>query len=70
MSGTRWTVGILGIWVALTAFLGLGLTANFWSDLIVGVAVAIAAFSIGVGRNRHCASGFPAAAGRVAKACA
>jgi hypothetical protein len=70
-------VGLLGLWLAIAAFIpglrdGAGL---LWNNLIVGIAVAIAAFSIGVeskweGRNRRCAAGFPAAAGRVANACA
>lgn len=40
MSGKRWTVGLLGLWIALAAFLGMGPQANLWNDLIAGIIIA------------------------------
>lgn len=40
MSGTRWTTVILGLWILLTAFLGLGHQGFLWSDLLTGLVVA------------------------------
>lgn len=44
MSGSRWTVGLLGLWIAVAAFIGLGSQANLWNNLVVGLTVALAAF--------------------------
>lgn len=41
-----WIVGILGLWTALTAFLGFGPLGFAWSNWIVGVICAISAFSM------------------------
>jgi len=41
-----WTIGILGLWLALTAFLGLSQVGNLWDDLIVGTVVAVVGFLI------------------------
>jgi hypothetical protein len=41
-----WTSGILGLWLLLSPFLGLGPKGNFWNDLIVGVVVAIVGFGM------------------------
>lgn len=48
MSNTRWTAGILGVWLIVAATLGLGAHANLWNDLLVGVIVGFGALSIGV----------------------
>jgi hypothetical protein len=42
MSGSRWTVGILAVWITLSAFLGFGSQAHLWNDLLVGLAVLMA----------------------------
>lgn len=44
MNWKAWTVGILGLWLALTAFLTLGQQGNLWDDLIVGSIVAVVGF--------------------------
>jgi len=44
MKWKGWTIGILGLWLALTGFLGLGQVGNLWDDLIVGTVVAIVGF--------------------------
>lgn len=41
MSGTRWTLGILGLWIALAAFLQFGHQGDLWNDLLVGTVVLI-----------------------------
>ncbi len=41
-----WTNGILGLWVVVAAFAGLGPKGNFWNDLIVGIIVAIVGFGM------------------------
>lgn len=41
-SGSRWTVGILAVWIALSAFLGFGSQDHLWNDLLVGLAVLMA----------------------------
>ncbi len=48
MLGTRWTAGILGVWLVVAATLGLGAHANMWNDLLVGMVVGFTSFSIGV----------------------
>lgn len=48
MLGTRWTAGILGVWLVVAATLGLGAHANMWNDVLVGVVVGFTSFSIGV----------------------
>lgn len=48
MLNERWTAGILGVWLVVAAFLGLGAHANLWNDLLVGVIVGFTSFSIGV----------------------
>lgn len=45
-----WIVGILGLWTALSAFLGFAPMGFAWSNWIVGVIAAIAALSM-VGRK-------------------
>jgi len=46
MKWKGWTNGILGSWLFITAFLALNAKGNMWNDLIVGVIVAIAAFTM------------------------
>ncbi|MDP2480257.1 MAG: hypothetical protein Q8W51_04595 [Candidatus Palauibacterales bacterium] len=41
-----WIIGILGIWMVVTPFLGFASLANSWIDWIVGVIVAIFAFTM------------------------
>ncbi len=41
-----WTNGILGIWLFIAAFLNFGPTGNMWDNLIVGVIVAVAGFTM------------------------
>lgn len=41
-----WILGILGIWMVVTPFLGFASTANSWIDWIVGIVCMIAAFAI------------------------
>ncbi len=41
MSATRWTLGILGLWIALSAFLQFGHQGDLWNDLLVGTVVLI-----------------------------
>lgn len=46
MKGKGWTIGILGLWLALTGFLGLSQVGNLWDNLIVGTVVAVVGFAI------------------------
>lgn len=41
-----WTIGILGAWLALAAFLPFTPRGNTWDDLIVGAVAAIVGFMI------------------------
>lgn len=41
-----WIIGILGIWLIITPFLQFSTLANSWIDWIVGVVVAIFAFTM------------------------
>jgi len=41
-----WTNGILGLWLVIAAFLPFSATGNLWDDLIVGVIVGIAGFTM------------------------
>jgi hypothetical protein len=41
MKAKRWTLGLLGIWLIVAAFLGFGTTAHLWNDVIVGALVAL-----------------------------
>jgi hypothetical protein len=41
-----WTNAVLGLWLMVAAFLGLGPTVNLWDNLIVGIVVAIASLTI------------------------
>ena len=46
MKAKAWTIGILGLWLALSGFLGLGQSGNLWDALIVGTVVTVAGFWI------------------------
>lgn len=46
MTGTRWTVGLLGLWIAVAAFLGFGSQGHLWNDLLVGLATLTAGFPL------------------------
>lgn len=48
MSGSRWTVGLLGLWIAVSAFLGFGSEAHLWNDLLVGLVILTAGFPLKV----------------------
>jgi len=39
MQIVRWINGILGLWVALAAFLGFGPVGNLWNDMAAGVVI-------------------------------
>ncbi len=39
-----WVIAILGVWIFISAFLNLSPTGNLWSNLIVGIVVAMAGF--------------------------
>jgi len=41
MTGTRWTLAALGLWVAGSAFMGLGAQGYLWSNLLVGLLVLV-----------------------------
>lgn len=45
MTAKRWTLGLLGIWLILAAFLGFGTTGHLWNDVIVGALVALVSLS-------------------------
>lgn len=47
MRGSRWTVGVLGLWVAIAAFVGWAPQAHQWNDLIMGAAIGVVGFSLG-----------------------
>ena len=38
-----WTVGILGLWLLIAAFLNFTAKGNMWDNLIVGIIVAVVA---------------------------
>jgi SPW repeat len=42
MSTTRWIAFLLGLWIAVSAFLGFGSQAYMWSDLVSGVVAIVA----------------------------
>lgn len=50
MTWKGWTNGVLGLWLLLAAFLGMGPKGNFWNDLIVGIIVAIVGFGMVQGK--------------------
>jgi hypothetical protein len=39
-------IGLLGLWLIVAGFIGLGATGNVWNDLIVGFVVAILGFTM------------------------
>jgi len=39
-----WTIGILGVWLFIAAFLNFAASGNMWNNLIVGIIVGIAGF--------------------------
>ncbi len=41
-----WTNGILGAWLFIAVFFNFSATGNLWNDLIVGVIVGFAGFSM------------------------
>lgn len=41
-----WTTGILGIWLAIAAFLNFSPAGNMWDNLLVGIVVAYAGFAM------------------------
>lgn len=41
-----WTNGILGLWLFIAAFLSFTPKGNMWDDLIVGIIVGIAGFTM------------------------
>jgi uncharacterized BrkB/YihY/UPF0761 family membrane protein len=47
MQAKRWTLGILGLWLILAAFLTLGSTGHLWNDVIVGAVVALTSLTVG-----------------------
>jgi SPW repeat. len=47
MQAKRWTLGILGLWIILAAFLTLGTSGHLWNDVIVGALVAVVSLSVG-----------------------
>ncbi len=42
---TGWVIGILGIWMVISPFLGFSSLGNAWDDWIVGVICAILGFA-------------------------
>jgi len=41
-----WTLGIVGLWLVLAAFLGFTQQGNLWNNLIVGLIAIVAAFGM------------------------
>ncbi|MBN1829910.1 MAG: SPW repeat protein [Deltaproteobacteria bacterium] len=41
-----WTIGVLGVWLFIAAFLPFSPMGVLWDDLVVGVIVAITGFAI------------------------
>ena len=41
-----WTIGIVGLWLVVAAFLGFTQQVNLWNTLIVGLIAIVAAFGI------------------------
>jgi hypothetical protein len=41
-----WTIGILGVWLFIAAFLNFAASGNLWNNLIVGIIVGIAGFTM------------------------
>ncbi len=41
MTGSRWILAVLGLWVAFSAFLGFGSEAYMWSNLLAGLLVLV-----------------------------
>jgi hypothetical protein len=41
-----WTIGILGVWLMVAAFLEFDPVANLWNNLIVGIIVAFVGYGI------------------------
>lgn len=47
-----WIVGVLGLWMILTPFLGFGPLGYAWNDWAVGVITTLVGFSLPVGGQR------------------
>ncbi|MFV1986915.1 MAG: SPW repeat protein [Gemmatimonadota bacterium] len=41
MTGTRWTLAALGLWVAASAFMGFGAQGYLWNNLLAGLLVLV-----------------------------
>lgn len=46
MTVARWVSGIVGLWVALAGIIGFTPTFTLWDNLIAGIVIAIAGFSL------------------------
>ncbi len=47
MNGSRWTLTLLGLWAAASAFLGFGSEGYLWNNLLVGLFVLFAGVPLG-----------------------
>jgi hypothetical protein len=43
---TGWVIGVLGIWMVITPFLGFAMLGNAWNDWAVGVVCAVLGFAM------------------------
>ncbi len=46
-----WIIGLLGIWMVIAPFAGLGSYGNAWNNWIVGVVAAVLGFSMAANRT-------------------
>ena len=46
VSWKAWTIGVLGVWLIIAAFLKFNSEANLWNNLLVGLIVASIGYTI------------------------
>lgn len=48
MTNQRWTLAVVGLWVAVSTFLGFGSEGSLWSNLFAGLVVIAMGTPLGV----------------------
>ena len=46
MKGNSWIIGILGLWIIVSSFIGASTQFIIWSNVISGLIIAIAGFAM------------------------
>lgn len=50
MKKQGWILGVIGLWIVLTGFIGLGRNAIFWSNLLSGLIIMRVAMDLSRGK--------------------